>query len=107
LNAVLIGVFNVGQSTFQISQSSGELFRGQQRELAVAGTGVSQANGTTLSISGSGTTISNVSFQMSGTTSLMIVTVTVDGAATPGPRNVVLRNTNSDMTVLTGGVFIR
>jgi hypothetical protein len=107
LNATQVGAFNVGQGTFSIGQSSADLPRGQQRELAVAGTGISQANGTTLTISGAGTTIGSASYQGSGSASIIIVRVTVDSGAAPGPRNVILRNSNSDISVITGGVFIR
>jgi hypothetical protein len=105
LNATTIGVLVGGQAL--LSQSSAELPRGQGTTLMIAGNGISQSNGTTLSISGTGTTISNVSYQVSGSSTLIVATVTVNGAANPGPRNVILTNSNGDVSVLTGGVIIR
>jgi hypothetical protein len=103
LNATEIGVFDIGATSFSFGTSSVEIARGQTKELVVNGTGVSSAAGTTLTISGSGLTISNVRFQ----NTLIVVRVAVDGAAATGARNVTLTNSNLDIAVMTGGLFIR
>jgi hypothetical protein len=107
LNAIEIGVFGVGETSFLYETASVDLPRGQQKELVVAGTGISAANGTTLTISGSGTTVSDVRYQPLGNSALIIVRVSVDANAAVGARNVVLTNSNFDTSVLTGGVLIR
>jgi hypothetical protein len=66
------------------------------------GGGLSAANGSTLSATGSGLTFSNVSFFGSG----MFVQVTVSGSAALGPRTVIITNSNFDTSVLSGGIII-
>lgn len=103
LNATQIGVFDIGASTFSFGTSSAEISRGQTKELVVNGTGISSSAGTTLTISGGGLTISNVRYQHT----LIIVRVAVDAAAATAVRNIIVTNSNLDMAVLTGGLFIR
>jgi hypothetical protein len=106
LNATQVGTANFGSANFTFS-SSADLPRGQTRELAVAGTGMTQTNGTSISFSGEGLTVSNVRYQDNGATTMIIVTIGVDATAEVGPRNIGVRNSNLDQTVVTGGVFVR
>ena len=106
LNATRVCVTGVGATTF-IFAGSADLVRGQTVDLTVSGVGMSQANGSSISFSGEGLTASNVRFQTSGGTSMMIVTITVDPSAEVGPRNIGIRNTNLDQTMVSGGVFVR
>jgi hypothetical protein len=106
LNATQAGAVNVGSSNFTFTNSA-DLPRGQTKELAISGTGMTQANGSGISFSGEGLTISNVRYQTNGAATLIIVTITVDANAEVGPRNIGIKNSNLDQTILAGGVFIR
>jgi hypothetical protein len=102
LNATMIGVGDPGTS-ISLSSSSPDITRGQTKQIVLGGTGMSLANGTTVSISGTGISIGSLTFQ--GT--FAAVTVTVSPSAAPGPRNVIVTNSNLDTSVLSGGLFIR
>ena len=106
LNATQVSAVDVGATNFAFT-SSADLPRGQTRDLAVSGTGMTQANGSGISFSGEGLTISNVRYQTSGAATLIIVTIAVDASAEVGPRNIGIKNSNLDQTILSGGVFIR
>jgi hypothetical protein len=82
--------------------SSVELAPGQTTDLLIFGTGVSEENGSTPSISGTGVTFSNVAFSQSS----MFVEVTVSPSAPPGPRTFTITNSNLDTSVLSGGIII-
>jgi hypothetical protein len=68
---------------------------------------MTQANGSAISFSGEGLTISNVRYQTNGATTMIIVTIAVDANAEVGPRNIGIKNSNLDESILAGGVFIR
>jgi hypothetical protein len=106
LNLTDIALLDVGTTgSFFVSPASVEISRGQTKELVMLGSGISQANGTAASISGSGVTISNVRY--SSNNRQITVTVFVSANAAPGARNIVLTNSNLDTAVLTGGFLIR
>jgi hypothetical protein len=96
----------MGATTF-IFPGSADLVRGQTVDLTVSGVGISPANGTSISFSGEGLTASNVRFQNNGATSMIVVTITVDANAEVGPRNIGIKNSNLDQTMVSGGVFVR
>ncbi len=102
LNITAIGVGDRDESIF-FAASSVELSRGQTTDLLVSGTGISEANGTTLTFSGSGLVISNVHYFGNR----MTVQIAVDANAALGPRTVIVTNSNLDTSVLSGGVIIR
>jgi hypothetical protein len=106
LNANRVGVANVGVTTFTFVASA-DLFRGSTKDLAVSGLGIAQGNESSISFSGEGLTASNVRYQGSGATSMIIVTITVDANAEVGPRNIGIKNANLDQTIVSGGVFVR
>ena len=103
LNFTQIGSFDIGGSGFTFASSSVELSRGQSKELVVAGTGISSANGSVVTVSGSGISISNPRFQ----NDLVIVQIDVGTNAALGPRSVIVTNSNLDTSVLSGGVIIK
>ena len=107
LNITSVGLANVGASEIAFGTSSVEIARGATKDLVLSGDGMTLANGSTLTISGTGVTISDVRFQTSGSTTLMIVNIVISSTATLGPRNIMVTNTNLDTTILTGGIFIR
>ena len=102
LNITAIGVGDRDESIF-FAASSVELSRGQTTDLLVSGAGISEANGTTLTFSGSGLVISNVHYF----SNRMTVQIAVDASAALGPRTVIVTNANLDTSVLSGGVIIR
>jgi hypothetical protein len=106
LNATRVGVASTGAATFTFAGSA-HLDRGQTVDLTVAGVGISEANGSRISFSGEGLTASNVRFESSGGTSMIIVTIAVDANAEVGPRNIGIQNSNLDQTMVSGGVLVR
>jgi hypothetical protein len=42
-----------------------------------------------------------------GSTTLMVVRISVDASAAVGPRNVIVTNVNLDTAIVTGGVIVR
>ena len=106
LNATQAGVADVGAAGFTFTNSA-DLPRGQTKDLAISGIGMTQANGSGISFSGEGLTVSNVRYQTHGATTMIIVTIAVDANAEVGPRNIGIKNSNLDETILAGGVFIR
>jgi hypothetical protein len=106
LNATQAGVADAGAASFTFTNSA-DLLRGQTKDLAISGIGMTQANGSAISFSGEGLTISNVRYQTNGATTMIIVTIAVDANAEVGPRNIGIKNSNLDESILAGGVFIR
>jgi hypothetical protein len=106
LNATRVSAVTVGATNFAFTNSA-DLPRGQTKDLAISGTGMTQANGSGISFSGEGLTITNVRYQTSGATTMIIVTIAVDANAEVGPRNIGIKNSNLDQTMLAGGIFIR
>lgn len=100
LNVTGIGVGNPGSQISTFS-SSAEISRSQTRQLLLEGTGMN--TGSTVSVSGSGVTLSGQIFQNGFT----FVTIIVDANAPPGARNVIVTNPNQDRSILSGGLFIR
>jgi hypothetical protein len=106
LNATRVSVVDVGATNFTFTNNA-DLPRGRTKDLAISGVGMTQANGSAISFSGEGLTISNVRYQTSGATTMIIVTIAVDANAEVGPRNIGIKNSTLDQTILSGGVFIR
>jgi hypothetical protein len=103
VNVTQIGISDTAGTCCSVGQSSIEIARGQTKFIAVNGTGISAANGSKLTISGTGVTISAVN--ISGTA--LFATLAVDATAPAGIRNVTITNSNLDTSVLSGGLFIR
>jgi hypothetical protein len=103
LNITQLGLYDVGAASYQTTAGSVEIVRGQTKEFAVIAGGVSQALGSTVTISGAGVSITNVRYE----SDRMVVRIAVNVNAVPGVRNVMVTNTNSDVSVFTGGLFIR
>jgi len=106
LNAIQVGVGTVG-GVIPSFTNIANLPRGQTNDVAISGTGMTQANGSGISFSGEGLTISNIRYQANGATTTIIVTIAVDANAEVGPRNIGIKNANLDQTILSGGVFVR
>jgi len=90
-------------SDISFAGSSIELTRGQVTDLIISGTGISQANGSTLTVSGSGLLFANISFSNNN----MFVAVSVSSTAALEPRSVIVTNSNLDTSVLSGGIIIK
>ena len=90
-------------SGISFAGSSIELTRGQVTDLIISGTGISQANESTLTVSGGGLAFANISFSGNN----MFVAVSVSSTASPGPRTVIVTNSNLDTSVLSGGIIIK
>jgi len=87
LNATSVGVSDVGAPSIPFAASSAEIARGQTKMFIVGGVGITQANGSTLSFSGSGINITGTPvFQTVGSTTLLTVRISVDASAAVGPR---------------------
>ena len=69
----------------------------------MAGTGISEANGSNVTVSGTGITLSNVSY--SG--NVIFIQIDVAANASLGPRTVTVTNSNLDTSVLSGGIIIK
>jgi hypothetical protein len=102
LNVTTVGIGDPG-ATISIRASSVEVTRGQTKQLVVGGTAISQSDGTGVSISGGGITIIRTQFQ----SGYAFVDFTVAPTAETGPRNVIVTNGNMDISVLSGGLFVR
>jgi hypothetical protein len=103
LNANIVGLGDAGTS-ISLGSSSVEIGRGQTKQLVIGGSGLSAANGTTVTISGDGVSVAG-SPQFQGT--FIIVNITASGGATTGARNIIVTNSNLDVSVLSGGLFVR
>jgi hypothetical protein len=86
-------------NTVIIARGAGQQLPAQQ--LLLVGSGLS--SGTTVSVSGSGVTLSNVVFQSPA----IFANIAVDPTAATGYRNVTLTNTNGDVSIMTGGLLIQ
>ncbi len=107
LNVRGIDAFDVGQSGNGDVRVSAGLPRGQTKQVLLVGDGLTSANGSTLSISGTGTSISSLVFSTNSTSTFMQVDVVVDANAVPGPRNLIVQNSNDEISILTGGVLVQ
>lgn len=90
-------------SGISFAASSVELTRGQVTDLIISGPGISQANGSTLSVSGGGFAFANISFSGNN----MFIAVSVSANAALGPRTVIVTNSNLDTSVLSGGIIVK
>jgi hypothetical protein len=102
LNLKAIGIGDPG-TLIGASSSAVDISRGQTKQVLLIGDGLSTANGTTFSLSGTGINIVQSVIQNGN----MFVTITVSATADTGPRNVIVTNSNLDVSVLSGGLFIR
>ena len=107
LNATEIGVAALSASSIPFGEASATVTHGTQMLMLIYGTGISQANGTTVSFSGSGITASNVSYGVLNGSTYMIAQITIDSGAALGSRNVILTNSNLDVSVLSGALIIQ
>ena len=102
LNPSLLSLQPVGFSGGFSEQSTAlEISRGASKVLIVDGSGI--VSGATITISGTGATMSGVQFA----NGFVLGTITVDGNAATGPRNIVITNPNGDTAILTGGILIQ
>ena len=102
LNVTSIGVGDRSQG-ISFASSSALVSQGQTTDIIVAGTGVSEANGSTVTVSGTGITFSDISF--SG--NVMFIQIDVAANAALGPRTVTVTNSDLDTSVLSGGLIIQ
>ncbi len=111
LNLTSLGVGDAG-TPIQFATASVEVTRGSgtlTKQMLLAGSGLSAANGSTASVSGTGVTVTgSPQFQvLSDGTAIMFVTINIAANAVPGPRNVFVTNSNADTSVLTGALVIK
>jgi hypothetical protein len=97
LTATSAGTASMGTAPLEIT-------RGETRRLWIAGDGITNANGTVASITGSGITVTTVQIDDSG---LIVATIVVDASATVGPRSIIVVNTNKDQALFSGGLLVR
>jgi hypothetical protein len=102
LNITVIGIGDPG-TAINFSGASVEISRGQTKQLVLGAAGLSEANGSTVSISGSGVTVGAVTFQ----SGYMRANITVSSSAISGPRDVIVTNSDMDTSIFSGGLFIR
>ena len=102
LNVTKIGIGDREQ-TITRNAISVEVTQGQTTDLLMAGVGISEANGSTVTISGAEITLSNVSY--SG--DVIFVQIAIGANAEVGPRTVTITNSNLDTSVLSGGIIIK
>jgi hypothetical protein len=102
VNAALIGIGDPN-TPIAYGGTSVEIARGQTKQVLLNGTGLSTANGSTVAISGDGITLGVPQFQ----SGFIFINITVAASATTGARNVIVTNSNLDMSILSGGLFVR
>ncbi len=102
LNFTSIGIGDRTQG-ISFAASSAELSQGQTTDIIVAGNGISEANGSTVTVSGGGITFSNISY--SG--NVMFLQISVAANAALGSRTVTVTNSNLDTSVLSGGIIVK
>jgi hypothetical protein len=71
--------------------------------MGLIGTGLSLANGSTVTVSGGDITVSSAAFGGGA----MFVEIVVPASATLGPRTVTVTNANLDTSVLSGGLIVK
>lgn len=103
LNPSLLSLQPAGFSGGAFSEQSTalEISRGATKVLIIDGSGMQ--SGATITISGSGVTMSGVQFS----SGLVFGNIAVDSAATTGPRNIIVTNPNGDTAIFTGGIIIQ
>jgi hypothetical protein len=107
LNVTQIGVAAVGATSIPFNEVSATVTHGTQMLMLVYGTGISLANGTTVTFSGSGITASNITYGTLNGSTYMIAQISIDSGASLGARNVILTNSNLDVAILSGGLIIQ
>jgi hypothetical protein len=100
LSFTAIGIGDPGTS-IAYAAATATIARGANKQLLVAGTGLS--NTTSVSVSGSGVSLSNLLFQ----NGVIFINISVSSTAAVGNRNVIVTNTNGDTSILTGGLLIQ
>jgi hypothetical protein len=90
-------------STASLGTNPLEITRGETRRLWLTGDGISSANGSTVSVTGSGITITVVQVN----TGSYIGTIVVNASATTGPRSIIVLNSNKDQALFSGGLIVR
>jgi hypothetical protein len=111
LNAIALGVAELNLPV-TFAQAGVEVSRGGStivKQLLVAGRGITAANGSTISVSGAGVSVVNPGqFQVLGDgTTIVFLTMSIAPNAPPGPRNIIVTNSNLDTAVLTGALLIK
>lgn len=107
LNAEVLGVTEVSGGGGSASSTGASIARGSAKRVLIFGKGMS--GDLQITISGpQDITISNrQKITATDDTPGVIFTATVSGAATPGARTVILRDSNENITTFTGGLEIR
>src|SRR5262249_32966896 len=100
LSFTAIGVGDPG-TMISFAPATATIARGANKQLLVSGTGLS--NTTSVSVSGSGVTLSNALFQ----NGVIFINISVSSSAAAGIRNVTVTNPNGDASILTGGLLIQ
>ena len=102
LNANALGISLTTENTASIGASSVEVPAGVTRRLWITGAGISPSS--SVSISGSGITVSSSGVSA---TDYVIVNIAVAAGTALGPRNIVLTNSALDTSIITGGLIVR
>ena len=100
LSLTAIGVGDQGTS-ISFGPATATIARGSNKQMLLNGDGLS--NTTSVSVSGTGITLSNLVFQ----NGLIFINISVASTASTGTRNVVVTNSNGDTSILTGGLLIQ
>jgi hypothetical protein len=100
LSFTAIGVGDPG-SPISYAPATASIPRGANKQLLVSGTGLT--NATSVSVSGTGISLSNPQFQ----SGVILINISVSSSAAPGIRNVIVTNSNGDTSILTGGLLIQ
>ncbi len=100
LSLTAIGVGDQGTS-ISFGPATATIARGSNKQMLLNGAGLS--NTTSVSVSGTGITLSNFVFQ----NGLIFINISVASTASTGTRNVIVTNSNGDTSILTGGLLIQ
>jgi hypothetical protein len=100
LSFTAIGVGDPG-TLIAYAPATATIARGANKQLLLSGTGLS--NTTSVSVSGSGISLSNLVFQQG----VIFINISVSSTAATGNRNVIATNSNGDTSILTGGLLIQ
>jgi len=105
LNITGVAATDTTATSAAIGASSVQVPTGASRRLWIQGTGIAASAGTTVSVSGSGVTVTSPPDALQD--GLTVVRITVAAGAAAGPRNIIITNANLDTSVLTGGLIIQ
>ncbi|MBI4471929.1 MAG: hypothetical protein HY646_04625, partial [Acidobacteria bacterium] len=106
VNIKAAGAFDVSATSYTVSASAVELTRGQTGKLVLSGTQIRPSAGSVLSISGVGIALSGIEFQTAGSDDLIIAQTQIAADAPTGPRYAMVKNTNDDISIFSGGLII-